>query len=294
MKTGNSGNVFLLDAQNNLLAHSTPGVQLTDGWHLYSEDDAGYSTRSGFMTSAVSGKAVLATSYRCPNTRWLVVIEQETSELFSLAFVYMGVIFSVVFLVLLVSFITFRYVSCETRETLRKQNELLVISETDPLTGLLNRRSMLSRMSGLIEDEEREGQTFVLLLFDIDDFKKINDLHGHIFGDVVLREIATRTTACLRVDDLLFRWGGEEFLLIVTNCDLNRGRAVAEKVRRVICDTPMNDGINSIRVTVTIGMSVYSGESIDNLILEADEALYEGKHQGKNRVIVYSSCLDQV
>jgi diguanylate cyclase (GGDEF)-like protein len=123
-------------------------------------------------------------------------------------------------------------------------------------------------------------------MFDIDDFKKVNDTYGHVFGDIVLREIANRTVSILRVEDLLFRWGGEEFLVIIRNCDLVRGRGVAEKIRRIVCDTPINDGVSSVNVTVTIGLSQYRGDPVDTMIIHADEALYQGKRSGKNVVVV--------
>jgi len=115
----------------------------------------------------------------------------------------------------------------------------------------------------------------------------VNDTYGHVFGDIVLREIAARVVSILRVEDLLFRWGGEEFLVVIRNCDTTRGRAVAEKIRRVVADAPVSDGESSVQITVTIGMSQYAGESIDALIIHADEALYEGKREGKNRVVLY-------
>jgi diguanylate cyclase (GGDEF)-like protein len=141
-------------------------------------------------------------------------------------------------------------------------------------------------MSQLIADYELNGQGFVIAMFDIDDFKQVNDTYGHVFGDVVLREIASRTVSILRVEDLLFRWGGEEFLLVIRNCDIVRARGVAEKIRRVVSDTPINDGVTSVTVTVTLGLCQFRGGSIDSIIIHADEALYEGKRSGKNMVVV--------
>jgi diguanylate cyclase (GGDEF)-like protein len=123
-------------------------------------------------------------------------------------------------------------------------------------------------------------------MFDIDDFKRVNDTYGHVFGDVVLREIAIRTVSILRAEDYLFRWGGEEFLVVLRTCDLVRGRGVAEKIRRIIADPPIHDGEISVGITITIGLSEYAGGSIESMIVRADEALYLGKRSGKNRVVV--------
>ena len=85
---------------------------------------------------------------------------------------------------------------------------------------------------------------------------------------------------------MLFRWGGEEFLLVIRNCDLVRARGVAEKIRRIVSDTPITDGVTSVSLTVTIGVCQYRGGSVDSIIIHADEALYEGKRGGKNTVVV--------
>ncbi|HNY22181.1 MAG TPA: GGDEF domain-containing protein, partial [Treponemataceae bacterium] len=197
--------------------------------------------------------------------------------------------YAIVFLVLLslgVSSIAFLYISRETVETARRHNELLIISETDPLTGLLNRRSMPGRIGQLISDYKRWDQRFVVGMFDIDDFKQVNDTFGHAYGDAVLREIAIRTVSILRTEDFLFRWGGEEFLVVLRNCDLPRARGVAEKVRHIIADSPITEGPTSLSITITVGLSQYNGGSIDDLINRADEALYVGKRNGKNMVVV--------
>jgi len=297
---GETGRVYLVDSRGNLLAHPfiPPSVETLDeegnrSWSLRSflskpmiEDVLQGRFNPGVYRLPESGKNVLATCLAVPQTNWYIVVEQETAELFALLRKYIIGIVIIVVCTMTAAAVIFFFISRETAATEKERNELLVISETDPLTGLLNRRSMLSRMRNFIPDFEENHQGFVIGLFDIDDFKKVNDTYGHVFGDVVLREIAARTVSILRVDDLLFRWGGEEFLVVVRNCDLVRGRAIAEKIRRVISDTPISDSAISITVTVTIGMCEYKGGPIDSLIIHADEALYEGKRNGKNRTVV--------
>jgi diguanylate cyclase (GGDEF)-like protein len=297
---GKTGKVFLVDTTGHLIAHpdilpevetvspdGTKSLALRD----FSANPMVAKAFKGLIEPGVYAlpeehKTVLATYKKIEPLGWILVLEQDTDEAFGIirAYAY-AIIFLVIFSVI-VSFVAFWYISRETAETTRQHNALLLISETDPLTGLLNRRSMMSRMGQLVSDYELRNQGFIIGMFDIDDFKKINDTYGHVFGDVVLREIAIRTVSILRAEDYLFRWGGEEFLVVLRNCDLVRGRGVAEKIRRIIADPPMHDGSTSVGVTITVGLSEYSGGSIESMIVRADEALYLGKRSGKNRVVV--------
>ena len=297
---GKTGKVYLVDSAGNLLAHPsiTPGIEIKDAEGVSTWSLRDYSTHPvvasalknrfmpGFFQIPGENRLVLSSYAKIPGLGWTVVVEQDADDAFSIVRIYTYVIILLVFLTLGGSLLSFVLISRETAETSRLHRELLIISETDTLTGLLNRRSMLSRVAQLVADYERTGQGFVIAMFDIDDFKLVNDTFGHVFGDVVLREIASRTVAILRVEDLLFRWGGEEFLLVIRNCDIARARGVAEKIRRVVGDVPINDGMTSVNVTVTIGLCQYRGGSIDGIIIKADEALYEGKHKGKNTVVV--------
>lgn len=297
---GKTGKIFLVDSAGYLLAHPdiSPAVENRDAdgnlvWTLRDFSDNPMVSRAlegnytpGLFEYPDTGKCVLSTFQTMSETGWIIVLEQEAGEAFSIVKLYGYVIIFLVFCTVFITVTTFFYIARETAEATRQHHELVIISETDPLTGLLNRRSMLSRMAQIISFAEQTGQGFVLAMFDIDDFKKVNDTYGHVFGDVVLREIAARTVSILRVDDLLFRWGGEEFLLILKNCDLVRGRGVAEKIRRVVCDTPISDGAISEIVTVTIGICRYKKNSIDSMIISADEALYSGKRSGKNKVVI--------
>lgn len=297
---GKTGRVYLVDSSGHLLAHPTisPEVVTRDADGVETRSLLDFSgnpmvanalkgiIRPGIYRMPDTDRLVLSTYRKTDSLGWIIVLEQDVEEAFGLVRVYAYVIVGLVFVSILISFIVFWYISRETAESARRHNELLIISETDPLTGLLNRRSMLSRMSQLIAEYEYNGQGFVIGMFDIDDFKTVNDTYGHVFGDVVLREIANRTVSILRVEDLLFRWGGEEFLVIVRNCDIVRGRGVAEKIRRIVCDTPINDGVSSVNVTVTIGLSQYRGDPVDTMIIHADEALYQGKRKGKNIVVI--------
>lgn len=165
---------------------------------------------------------------------------------------------------------------------------LCELSLKDPLTGLGNRRHFRAALERSIEVVARSGESVLLLLLDIDHFKSINDNHGHLAGDQVLRDIARCLARCLRPMDTLARYGGEEFAVILPTCRPTFGRAVAERIRQTIealsiSVTPLVD----LQVTISIG-GAYAPEwvrSTANIWIErADQQLYRAKSAGRNQV----------
>lgn len=155
----------------------------------------------------------------------------------------------------------------------------------DPLTKLFNRRTMEERLDEALEAAKKNGTIFSLVMGDIDFFKKINDTYGHDCGDVALVAVAEILKACVRDGDIVCRWGGEEFLLLVSG---NRGVAttVAERIRSRIENNVVEFGGNQIKFTMTLGVSTYApGYSLDALVNQADENLYYGKEHGRNQVV---------
>jgi len=157
------------------------------------------------------------------------------------------------------------------------------MSETDSLTGLFNRRKLLSTLSERFHEYQRYGHPLAILMFDIDHFKQINDRFGHMIGDEVLRHISQVFTGSLRKVDLLARFGGEEFAVLLPHTDLEQARMVAERLRQLVVQTPCDD----LEVTISVGVSVVTaGDSGPQEVLKrADDALYEAKRSGKNRVV---------
>lgn len=156
------------------------------------------------------------------------------------------------------------------------------IAGTDPLTGLCNRRSLEKMISNCVENYKRYGITFSVLIFDIDDFKKINDTYGHQNGDKVLVSISDILKQTTRATDFCARWGGEEFIILLPNADINGAINKAEKLRTVI-ETSVSNPEN---VTCSFGVSdIYADDvSFETVIKRADSALYHAKFMGKNRV----------
>jgi diguanylate cyclase (GGDEF)-like protein len=156
----------------------------------------------------------------------------------------------------------------------------------DPLTGLLNRRSLHAQAARLFAEARASGQTAALLLLDLDHFKAVNDTHGHAAGDAVLRDVAEVLAREIRHDDLACRWGGEEMLALLRNCDLRHGEERAAKLRAAIA-AARPGGVPGLRVTVSIGVAAFPehGAGLDELTQRADMALYVAKRYGRDRVV---------
>jgi diguanylate cyclase (GGDEF)-like protein/PAS domain S-box-containing protein len=158
----------------------------------------------------------------------------------------------------------------------------------DPLTGLLNRRFLEEYLNKELSQASRTNTPIVYILFDIDEFKTINDVNGHEIGDLVLSEIGSLLLSLIRKGDVACRLGGEEFLCILPGCDLKNGRNHAEKFRKAISRLSVSQ--QRISITVSLGVSIYPQDGLSNeqLIDAADKALYDAKNKGKNRTVLFS------
>jgi diguanylate cyclase (GGDEF)-like protein len=165
-------------------------------------------------------------------------------------------------------------------------------SALDPLTGLLNRKSLPGRFAELAAQARLSDEAVALVVLDVDHFKAINDTHGHARGDTVLRKIAGAIRSELRSFELAYRFGGEEFLVVLPGIDLEHGAGVAERLRRLLASL-CPDGVP---ITVSLGVSAAHGEDVEfaRLFDEADKALYAAKRGGRNRVEVAGAIDDAV
>jgi diguanylate cyclase (GGDEF)-like protein len=161
--------------------------------------------------------------------------------------------------------------------------QLSQLATTDSLTGLLNRRSMNEAIHHELVRFERTGRPFAVILGDVDDFKSVNDRHGHNAGDAVLTAIAQTLRATVRPMDHVGRWGGEEFLILLPEADAAGASAVARRVQHAL--TTLTVPTVNLRIKMTFGVaSARAAQTFDELIAGADSALYQGKRRGKNRV----------
>lgn len=171
---------------------------------------------------------------------------------------------------------------------LAAREELRERANRDLLTLLPNRQAIETILSHEISRCHRERSQVGIMLLDIDHFKQINDTFGHFTGDAVLRETASRLRTAMRDYDHVGRYGGEEFLVVMPNCDLEQARIQAERLRRKLCDRPMSVDAHSINVSASFGVTISDGSerSPDVFVRVADEALYRSKDAGRNCVSV--------
>jgi diguanylate cyclase (GGDEF)-like protein len=176
---------------------------------------------------------------------------------------------------------------------LREQHaELQQLAHTDPLTGALNRRYFWELAETELERAYRYERSLALALFDLDNFKAINDQYGHAVGDAVLRHFAAESAKYFRATDLFARYGGEEFVCLLLESSPEMAQRKAEEVRNLVQAKPMTIGQEAIVLTVSIGVAGLSrGEplSLEQLLDRADYALYQAKKNGRNRVMLFAA-----
>ena len=173
--------------------------------------------------------------------------------------------------------------------TERKQleAELERLATIDPLTGVLNRRQLVSLATVELARAHRYGHPTSVVMLDIDFFKKINDTYGHVTGDSVLAGLAHLLTELSRTSDLVARFGGEEFVLLLPETNLIDAQEVAERIRQKVANTPFVVDGQAIRITVSLGVtnSERSGQDFASLLKDADHLLYQAKQSGRDRVV---------
>lgn len=157
----------------------------------------------------------------------------------------------------------------------------------DPMTGLANRRDIMEKMERELSRSERHQREFSVMLVDLDNFKQLNEKYGYNDGDDVLVEVARVLMSCVRTEDVCARWGGEEFLFLLTETNLDGASTLARKVLDSISMTEFKANRPGIRITASIGLCEYqAGQSIYECVSRADQALREAKQGGKNRYVV--------
>jgi len=166
------------------------------------------------------------------------------------------------------------------------RDELSAMATRDPLTGLYNRRYLTDALMSKVARANRHGDALSVIMADVDHFKKINDTHGHLVGDEVLKIVAQTISEAARREDVVARFGGEEFILVMDNCSLEDASAKAEELRQKIQLLHPND----LDVTMSFGVACLSERIKDctSLFTAVDKALYQAKNSGRNRVVAYN------
>lgn len=164
-----------------------------------------------------------------------------------------------------------------------EEQRLRKLCDTDPLTGLPNRRKLMVHLNHLSSLSTRHGTPLSIMMVDIDHFKRLNDRWGHLEGDNVLKQLATQTQALLRCEDMVARLGGEEFMVVLPLTPLLQCHKLADRLRDTIANYDFGIGVG--HVTLSIGVAEYRcGEPMDSLIERADQALYSAKDVGRDCV----------
>ena len=173
-----------------------------------------------------------------------------------------------------------------SRENLRQRIDLLEkLTGLDPLTQLPNRLRLEEEVQARLAETQRYGLTFGILFADIDHFKRVNDSYGHTTGDQVLKMVGQTMLNALRPFDIVGRWGGEEFLAVVVNVDLETLTTVAERMRALVTQSRLNHDSENITVSVSVGATlVLPGDDAASLVKRADEGMYRSKAGGRNQV----------
>lgn len=168
---------------------------------------------------------------------------------------------------------------------LNMENQYKVLSEisfVDELTKVINHRAVMEKLKSAMAYAGKWNQPLSIALFDIDDFKMVNDTHGHIYGDRVLTDVAAILRSCTRDTDFVGRYGGDEFLVVFTNADNTVASQISERIRKAV---EQGSFISGIRVTVSGGVAQFAGENLPDFIHASDTNLYEAKKRGKNRIV---------
>lgn len=170
----------------------------------------------------------------------------------------------------------------------RALHALFELTLLDPLTRLYNRKHITERLQSEFSYARRHAAQLAVLFIDIDHFKRVNDAHGHPVGDMVLKAVSASIARSMRPEDVLGRYGGEEFVIVARNISLRNAEILAERIRRLTEKQVISIGSVQLRVTISIGVAVAGPHAFppdaDSLLTSADEALYNAKHAGRNRV----------
>lgn len=224
------------------------------------------------------GKTVFVNSRLVPEFDWHLIVEQAESDadsrILDALFANIIIALMIMTLVLAIIWFTFR----------RYQQRLEEMATTDKLTGAANRHVFEIIFNHDISTARRNNIPVTLISLDIDNFKDMNDSHGHSCGDAVLCSFTEIVRDHIRTSDTLCRWGGDEFVILMNNCDGENAGRRAEVIREAIDRYPFRCGKENLDITISIGVAEYTpGETLPDLIKRADAALYTSKKQGRNR-----------
>jgi diguanylate cyclase (GGDEF)-like protein len=252
-------------------------IKKLDGMSSIADRVLNHSTVPTQLEYRHNGATFLISSRFIPELDWYLVVEQNITDLvlpIQRVF-YINIAVSAV-VTLLILTLTLLAVN-------RYQRRLEEVAGTDSLTGLLNRQAFEIVFQQAMLDSERRSSPLCAILFDIDYFKTVNDNHGHLAGDRILQQIAGITRDAVRESDIITRWGGEEFLVLLKDCPLTQATAIAEKLRQSIAGHAFSLPSGNLSLTTSLGVAEYiCRETLNSFFSRADTALYQAKDDGRN------------
>jgi diguanylate cyclase (GGDEF)-like protein len=277
-------NIFFVDGAGHvvLAGKSMQGVQdsirTMPGIRTVADAILKPSTVPTALEYALDKSTVLVNSRYIPELGWYLVVEQNLREdvisVQHVFFLNLAISCLVTVLVLVLALLAVN----------RHQRRIEYVASIDGLTGLFNRQTFDFLFGLAVRETERSGQPLSVILFDLDNFKLVNDRYGHLAGDKVLSEVAALARASLRGSDVIARWGGEEFLMLLKNCALGDATEIAEKLRQLVDSHDFSSAAAGLKITISLGVAEHLAlESEEAFFARADAALYRAKDAGRNK-----------
>ena len=239
------------------------------------------SKNQGLYEYTRGGETMLVTTRLIPELGWYVLVEQLESV--ALKDLREGFITNII-VGLTIIVMTILPIAYTINIFQGKLEEMATIDE---LTGIGNRRTFDNSLKTFIAHHQRKEKPFAVILSDIDRFKLINDTHGHVKGDEVISHVAQTIQNSIRESDIVCRWGGEEFVALIYECDQSQALEISEKLRLAIANSSIFKSDIDTSLTISIGTTVYKeDDTIDEILARADKALYQAKDNGRNQTVV--------
>lgn len=249
--------------------------------HLKLHKNKIISKYSNFFEIKKENETYLVNTKYIPELNLYLLVEAKLSD-------FINDVEDVYFINLLVSIIIALIITAIIIFVIKTYNKKLeFMAEYDQLTKLMNRHSFTKKIALVLALTKRNKQKVSLAFIDIDNFKNINDTYGHKVGDKVLEKVSFIMKSSIRESDLIARWGGEEFIIAFTNCELNDSKILLEKITNSIYNDFTINNILSKSVTISVGLTSFkSSDTLDSLVNRADEGMYKAKSLGKNQIII--------
>jgi diguanylate cyclase (GGDEF)-like protein len=275
-------NIYFIDKNGSITLHGSrlPDTikQISEIQGLAAFADKILSQQGKYFIYKRNGKTIHLNTRYIPEFDWYLLVEQTEEkairQILQTLLINLGICTGITLVVLFLTNLTISSF----------QRRLEKMATIDKLTGVYNRQAFDIIIRQILKDLQRTEMSLSVILFDIDYFKRVNDAYGHLAGDAVLQHVVTLTRGVLRDSDILCRWGGEEFLILLKDCRLDDAYTISEKIRKTVRDTPAVYQGKKIESTISFGLSQYRPfEKEDSLLSRVDTLLYTAKNKGRDR-----------